>query len=80
MMLIDRCICTGRTFAEILALSKARGCSLEEVADQTGATRGCGLCKPYLTRSFATGETQFTELLPCVFKNDSACPNSPSHT
>jgi hypothetical protein len=80
MMLIDRCICAGRTFAELLELSKSRGWDLQQLACETGATRGCGLCKPYLIRSLATDETLFTELLPCDDKNDAACPTSPAHT
>ena len=63
-MTVDRCVCFGRTFAD-----------LKRVADRTGAAsaealqahavfgRKCGLCRPYVRRMLATGETVFHEVV-----------------
>jgi len=60
---IDRCICTGRTFDDLLAEARSRGWSLPQLAEHTGATRGCGLCGPYLRRACRTGELTFDRIL-----------------
>ena len=50
-------------FAHLLPLARAGGWGLEEIARATGCGAGCGLCRPYLRRMLATGETEFHELL-----------------
>jgi bacterioferritin-associated ferredoxin len=50
-------------FAQVLPLARAGGWGLEEIARATGCGAGCGLCRPYLRRMLATGETEFRELL-----------------
>jgi bacterioferritin-associated ferredoxin len=50
-------------FARLLPLARARGWGLDELAQATGCGAGCGLCRPYLRRMLATGETEFHELL-----------------
>ncbi|HEU4570773.1 MAG TPA: (2Fe-2S)-binding protein [Gemmatimonadales bacterium] len=62
-MNIDRCICTGLTFAEVRARAAERGWDLDAVRRELGAGGQCGLCRPYLRRSLATGETRFHEIL-----------------
>jgi bacterioferritin-associated ferredoxin len=77
-MLIDRCVCTGRSFAELLESARASGWTLDELAAVTGASRHCGLCRPYLERGFATGQTRFAEPLPAPpTPARSPCPISP---
>jgi bacterioferritin-associated ferredoxin len=61
---IDRCICTGQTFAQLLATGRDRGIDrVEELARCTGAGAGCGLCRPYLRRALRTGEDCFHRVI-----------------
>jgi bacterioferritin-associated ferredoxin len=62
-MRIDRCICTGRTFAEALERSRAEGWDLEGLRIHLGVGGNCGLCRPYVRRALATGETVFRTIL-----------------
>jgi len=50
-------------FAHLLPLARAGGWGLDDIASFTGCGAGCGLCRPYLRRMLATGETEFHELL-----------------
>lgn len=65
-MHINRCVCTNTTFAELVAIAKRDGLSLPQLAEQTGCTQGCGLCRPYVKRALETGQTEFHQLLPDV--------------
>lgn len=60
---ITRCLCRGITFAELLPMARAQGWDLATLMRETGAGAGCGICRPYLRRMLATGETIFRELL-----------------
>ncbi|MEM7626651.1 MAG: (2Fe-2S)-binding protein [Planctomycetota bacterium] len=62
-MRIDRCICTQRTFCDLIDTARAEGLSLPQLVEQTGASACCTMCGPYLRRSFRTGQTVFTCLL-----------------
>lgn len=71
MTRIDRCVCTGRLFAELIETARAGGMSAEQVALSSGASACCGMCRPYLRRACRTGQTVFDELLtdadePCA--------------
>jgi bacterioferritin-associated ferredoxin len=57
------CVCRRVPFASLLLLARAEGWGLDELAAATGCGAGCGLCRPYLRRMLATGETEFRELL-----------------
>jgi bacterioferritin-associated ferredoxin len=50
-------------FAQVLPLARAHDWDLAAVMRETGCGAGCGLCRPYLRRMLATGETVFHELL-----------------
>ena len=63
-VLIDRCICRNRSFAELLHEAREHSWSLNELIRTTGCGGQCGLCRPYLRRMLATGETGFDHLLP----------------
>ena len=63
-VLIDRCICRNRRFEELLPEALASSWSLNELIRVTGCGGQCGLCRPYLRRMLATGETAFDHLLP----------------
>jgi|RhiMetdeSRZDD1v2_1073273.scaffolds.fasta_scaffold10497_5 bacterioferritin-associated ferredoxin len=63
-VLIDRCICRNRSFADLLPEARARSWSLADLIRETGCGGQCGLCRPYLRVMLANGRTAFTELLP----------------
>jgi bacterioferritin-associated ferredoxin len=50
-------------FADLLPRARARGWGLGELMAHTGCGAQCGLCRPYLRRMLATGETLFHEIL-----------------
>lgn len=63
-MRIDRCICAGRTFADLLDQARREGLDLDAVMKLTGekGTR-CGLCRPYLRRTLASGQCVFDHVI-----------------
>jgi bacterioferritin-associated ferredoxin len=61
--LITMCVCRQMPFARLLPLARAGGWDLADIALATGCGAGCGLCRPYLRRMLATGETEFHEIL-----------------
>jgi bacterioferritin-associated ferredoxin len=63
-VLVSRCICRDVSFGALLPRARAAGWGLAELIRQTGCGGQCGLCRPYLSRMLATGETEFYELLP----------------
>ncbi len=62
-VLVTMCVCRHVPFAQLLPVARAGGWGLEEIAAGTGCGAGCGLCRPYLRRMLATGETEFREIL-----------------
>ncbi|MDP9144627.1 MAG: (2Fe-2S)-binding protein [Actinomycetota bacterium] len=62
-MKIDRCVCTGRTFAEALERAGAEGWDIDGLRTHLGVGGHCGLCRPYVRRALATGETEFHTIL-----------------
>lgn len=62
-VLVSMCLCRRQSFAGLLPHARAGGWGLEELMAVTGCGAGCGLCRPYLRRMLATGETEFRELL-----------------
>ncbi len=63
-ILIDRCICRNRRFEDLLHEAREGSWSLNEMIRISGCGGQCGLCRPYLRRMLATGETAFDRLLP----------------
>jgi bacterioferritin-associated ferredoxin len=57
------CVCRRVSFATLLPLARAEAWGLDELTTATGCGADCGLCRPYLRRMLATGETEFRELL-----------------
>ena len=62
-MRIDRCICAAKAFADLVQQARDQDLDLETLAQQTAATQGCGLCKPYVRKALYTGQTVFDQLL-----------------
>jgi bacterioferritin-associated ferredoxin len=60
---VTQCICRRVPFDRLLALARERGWALADIMRETGCGDNCGLCRPYLRRMLATGETIFSELL-----------------
>lgn len=57
------CVCRRFPFDRLLPLARTHGWDLEDVMRETGCGDNCGLCRPYLRRMLATGETVFSDLL-----------------
>ena len=57
------CVCRRVPFTHLLTQARAAGWRLPDLIAATGCGAGCGLCRPYLRRMLATGETEFHELL-----------------
>jgi len=53
---VKQCICFEKTFQE-LKESGAR--TMDEIIERFQCSTGCGLCRPYILRMLATGETEF---------------------
>ena len=62
-VLVATCLCRRVPFASLLPLAREAGWGLDDLVAATGCGAGCGLCRPYLRRMLATGETEFRELL-----------------
>ena len=62
-IVVALCVCRGIPFADLLPRARAQDWDLERLIRETGCGGGCGLCRPYLHRMLATGETEFHELL-----------------
>jgi hypothetical protein len=61
---VDRCVCFGRPFGELLAVAKATGAStLEQLQEETEFGLACRICNPYVRRMLRTGQTRFDSLL-----------------
>ncbi len=60
---IDRCVCRKTPFGKLLPLAREHTWDLADVMRETGCGANCGLCRPYLRRMLATGETVFHEIL-----------------
>lgn len=60
---IGVCVCRNTPFARLLPLARAGSWTLEDLMRETGCGAGCGLCRPYLRRMLASGQTVFHEIL-----------------
>jgi bacterioferritin-associated ferredoxin len=61
---IDRCVCHQVTFATLLPLAQAHGCtSLDALQAHATFGKTCKLCHPYVRRMLTTGETTFHEVV-----------------
>ena len=61
---IDRCLCFGRTFAELAEVAEATGAeTVAELQEHALFGRKCRLCHPYVRRMLRTGQTVFHEVV-----------------
>ena len=61
---ITHCLCTGRSFAELLEQARRDGSDIDALmAVDRRCGRRCGLCRPYLRQALRTGRTVFHEVL-----------------
>ncbi|MEM0983021.1 MAG: (2Fe-2S)-binding protein [Planctomycetota bacterium] len=58
-MYVDRCVCHDVSLEEILRIARADGLDLAQVAARTGCTTGCGMCRPYVRLTLATGRVRW---------------------
>jgi len=56
--MVDRCVCAGVTFAEVLRLHREDGLTRTEIRERTGVCRGCTLCEPYVRLTLRTGRVR----------------------
>lgn len=63
-MRIDRCICFGRTFADLVARAGERGITdVDALREVEPFGLNCRLCLPYMRHALRTGETVFHRVL-----------------
>lgn len=63
-MTIDRCLCFGKTFAELAEVADATGAeTVAELQEHALFGRKCALCHPYVRRMLRTGRTVFHEVV-----------------
>lgn len=55
-MQVDRCVCQGITFTQLIREQAETGESLEDLIVRTGCADRCGLCKPYLEIALRDGQ------------------------
>ena len=61
---IDRCLCFGRTFAELADVAAETGAeTVAELQQHALFGRKCQLCHPYVRRMLRTGQTVFHEVV-----------------
>ena len=54
--LVTHCVCRNISFAELLSIQRAAGCSYEALRDQTGCGERCAYCEPYIKIALRTGK------------------------
>ncbi|HEX6616480.1 MAG TPA: hypothetical protein VF046_09260 [Gemmatimonadales bacterium] len=62
-VLVTMCVCRRTPFSQLLPLARAHRWELDDLVRETGCGGQCGLCRPYLRRMLATGQTEFHELI-----------------
>ena len=61
---IDRCLCFGRTFADLAEVAAATGAAtVPELQQHVAFGQKCGLCRPYVRRMLRTGQTVFARVI-----------------
>ena len=78
-MKIDRCVCTNKTFKQLHEYARDHGEDVEALGRSCGAGAKCGLCRPYLRKTLATGQTVFHHVVVEPAGSDSSKEKSQSN-
>jgi len=63
-MTLDRCVCFDVQFAELKTIAETHAVdSVEGLQAHADFGHNCTLCRPYVRRMLATGETVFHEIV-----------------
>ena len=72
---IDRCMCFGRTFAELKQIAAATGAdSVAALQQHAVFGQRCALCHPYVRRMLRTGEVVFDTIVTAEDEPESSAP------
>lgn len=63
---VNRCVCTGQTFAELKLRAESIAGDFDTLREQTGCAQSCGLCEPYVRAMLRTGRTSFRPMDPAI--------------
>lgn len=62
---VRSCLCFPHSFSQLKEMALKEGWQrVEEITEAVGCGSGCGLCRPYLAKMLATGQTAFAILPP----------------
>lgn len=61
-MPVDRCICAGVSFRELIERARRDNLTLEQLKERTGCCTGCAMCEPYVRLALRTGRDAFDPL------------------
>jgi NAD(P)H-nitrite reductase large subunit len=54
------CVCSHKTFADILKIAREKGINcVEELKEKKVCGMSCQMCTPYVAKALITGETSF---------------------
>lgn len=67
-MAVDRCTCTGVTFAQVKLFAEETGATFQEVLQRTNCGETCGLCVPYMRIVLLTGMIDLPVLTPDEYR------------
>ena len=67
-MQVNRCVCTGLTFEEILRCASDARLDYDQVVRRTGCGEGCGLCLPYIRVALLTGSPSLPVMTPDEYR------------
>jgi NAD(P)H-nitrite reductase large subunit len=63
-MIIDRCYCYRKTFAELKEVAEVTGSSsIAELQSHIDFGLSCHLCHPYVNEMLKTGEVEFDHII-----------------
>ena len=63
LLSITRCVCTNATFSDLKRIAGEQGArTIDELRKHVEFASECELCRKYVERMLATGETEFDAL------------------
>jgi bacterioferritin-associated ferredoxin len=67
-MQVNRCVCTGTSFEDILRCASDARLDYDQVLRRTGCGDGCGLCLPYIRVALLTGSPSLPVMTPDEYR------------